>query len=134
MIMLKYSYLLSHERQDSSVRFRACGTTWIFRTIYAPDTGIVLYIKLFHISCITVIYSRYIINLIMIFHWHFHCPHSGLYLKNNPVPLSSAEPYEFLVKLRNITWETNYVMSSTIPTLSLQSYIIDSAEESDPVQ
>jgi hypothetical protein len=26
-IMSKYSYLLSHERQDSSVRFRACGTT-----------------------------------------------------------------------------------------------------------
>ena len=24
--------------------------------------------------------------------------------------LSSAEPYEFLVKLRNITWETNYVI------------------------
>jgi hypothetical protein len=31
---------------------------------HAPDTGIVLYSKLFHISCITVIYSRYIINLI----------------------------------------------------------------------
>jgi hypothetical protein len=28
------------------------------------------------------------------------------------VPLSSAEPYEFLVKLRNITWETNYVIVS----------------------
>ena len=27
-------------------------------------------------------------------------------------PLSSAEPYEFLVKLRNITWETNYVIVS----------------------
>jgi hypothetical protein len=26
--------------------------------------------------------------------------------------LSSAEPYEFLVKLRNITWETNYVIVS----------------------
>jgi hypothetical protein len=26
--------------------------------------------------------------------------------------LSSAEPYEFLVKLRNITWETNYVIFS----------------------
>jgi hypothetical protein len=28
------------------------------------------------------------------------------------LPLSSAEPYEFLVKLRNITWETNYVIVS----------------------
>ena len=28
------------------------------------------------------------------------------------MPLSSAEPYEFLVKLRNITWETNYVIVS----------------------
>jgi hypothetical protein len=28
--------------------------------------------------------------------------------------LSSAEPYEFLVKLRNITWETNYVIVSQI--------------------
>ena len=27
-------------------------------------------------------------------------------------PLSSEEPYEFLVKLRNITWETNYVIVS----------------------
>jgi hypothetical protein len=27
-------------------------------------------------------------------------------------PLSSAEPYEFLLKLRNITWETNYVIVS----------------------
>jgi hypothetical protein len=27
-------------------------------------------------------------------------------------PLSSAEPYEFLVKLRNITWETIYVIVS----------------------
>ena len=27
-------------------------------------------------------------------------------------PHSSAEPYEFLVKLRNITWETNYVIVS----------------------
>jgi hypothetical protein len=27
-------------------------------------------------------------------------------------PLSSAKPYEFLVKLRNITWETNYVIVS----------------------
>jgi hypothetical protein len=50
--------------------------------------------------------------------------------------LSSAEPYNFLVKLRNITWETNYVIvsqnaPSTIPTLSLQSYIIDSAGESE---
>jgi hypothetical protein len=26
--------------------------------------------------------------------------------------LSSAEAYEFLVKLRNITWETNYVIVS----------------------
>ena len=74
--------------------------------------------------------------------------------------LSSAEPYEFLVKLRNITWETNYVIVSQnalgmmgrrklrfvnhrshppsrttkCPLLSLhypyKSYIIDSAEES----
>ena len=29
-----------------------------------------------------------------------------------PISLSSAEPYEFLVKLRNITWETNYVIVS----------------------
>ena len=27
----------------------------------APDTGIVLHSKLFHILCITIIYSRYII-------------------------------------------------------------------------
>jgi hypothetical protein len=33
-------------------------------------------------------------------------------LKYNFVSLSSAEPYEFLVKLRNITWETNYVIVS----------------------
>jgi hypothetical protein len=30
----------------------------------------------------------------------------------NPETLSSAEPYEFLVKLRNITWEANYVIVS----------------------
>ena len=28
------------------------------------------------------------------------------------IPLSSAEPCEFLVKLRNTTWETNYVIVS----------------------
>jgi hypothetical protein len=33
-------------------------------------------------------------------------------IPNDPYPLSSAEPYEFLVKLRNITWETNYVIVS----------------------
>ena len=32
--------------------------------------------------------------------------------KVNHVALSSAELYEFLVKLRNITWETNYVIVS----------------------
>jgi hypothetical protein len=31
---------------------------------------------------------------------------------NDAAPLSSAEPYKFLVKLRNITWETNYVIVS----------------------
>jgi hypothetical protein len=31
------------------------------------------------------------------------------------IALSSAEPYEFLVKLRNITWETNYVIVSSPP-------------------
>ena len=48
----------------------------------APDTGIVLHSKLFHILCITIIYSRYIINLIKTF--HCHCPFRALYLKNNP--------------------------------------------------
>jgi hypothetical protein len=33
-------------------------------------------------------------------------------LEVSPESLSSAEPYEFLVKLRNITWETNYVIVS----------------------
>ena len=32
--------------------------------------------------------------------------------KSRFIPLSSAEPYEFLVKLRNITCETNYVIVS----------------------
>jgi hypothetical protein len=32
--------------------------------------------------------------------------------RHAPGSLSSAEPYEFLVKLRNITWETNYVIVS----------------------
>jgi hypothetical protein len=51
--------------------------------------------------------------------------------------LSFAEPYEFLVKLRNITWETNYVIVSQNAALALYyPYIIptilyDSAEESD---
>ena len=46
----------------------------------------------------------------------------AILMKTGLTHLSSAEPYECLVKLRN--------MSSTIPALSLQSYIIDSAEES----
>jgi hypothetical protein len=39
-IMSKYSYLLQYH---TNARTPPCGTTWIFRTIYAPDTGIVLY-------------------------------------------------------------------------------------------
>ena len=35
-----------------------------------------------------------------------------LFVTLSMLPLSSAEPYEFLVKLRNITWETNYVIVS----------------------
>jgi hypothetical protein len=33
-------------------------------------------------------------------------------IPKNTGSLSSAEPYEFLVKLRNITWEINYVIVS----------------------
>ena len=74
-IMSKYSYLLSHERQDSSVR--AVQLEYLGRYKHHADTGIVLYSKLFHISCITVIYSRHIINLIKAFHWH--CPLRALF-------------------------------------------------------
>jgi hypothetical protein len=40
-----YSYLLSHERQDSSVPAVQL-TTWIFTMLHSPDTGIVLYSQL----------------------------------------------------------------------------------------
>jgi hypothetical protein len=43
MIMSKYSYLISHERQFRHVRV-SVRTSWIFRTIHAPDAGIVLLI------------------------------------------------------------------------------------------
>ena len=45
----------------------------------AADTGIVLYRKLYENSCITIIYSRYIINLIKTFHWYCHSPFRALF-------------------------------------------------------
>jgi hypothetical protein len=44
-------------------------------------------------------------------------------------PLSSAEPYEFLVKLRNITWETNYVIVSQN---ALGRYILSTIDLTPP--
>jgi hypothetical protein len=76
--MIKTGYGLSVITRTPRL-FCACGTTLISRMIYAPDIRIVLYSKLFHISCITVIYSRYIINLIKTFHWHWHCPLRALF-------------------------------------------------------
>jgi hypothetical protein len=61
------------------VSVRAIQLQYLGRYTHQTLHGIVLYSKLFHISCITVIYSRYIINLIKTFHWHFHCPFRALF-------------------------------------------------------